>query len=190
MDIFIGKKPEVWVDIINYEGLYQVSNLGRIKRLSRLINVNSNRWGPIKMNDEKIHTAILPSSRYLNVSLCKNGKPKLFQVHRLVAQHFIPNPENKSQVNHKNLNKRDNRVINLEWATSKENMNHAYANKRHEMIKNRVKDQSHYKSKDVLTYAGFVVNIKQAAKMQGVSQAHMSRMLNGNRINTTSFQFV
>lgn len=101
---------EIWKDIIGYEGRYQVSNLGRVKSL----NYNNT-------NKEKILKPKKESNGYLRVNLSKNGKAKMHSVHRLVAIAYIPNPENKETVNHKNENKEDNRVENLEWMTSYEN---------------------------------------------------------------------
>lgn len=110
---------EEWRDIIGYEGLYQVSNLGRVKRLDgidsrgrlwkgRILKSMSTIWG------------------YLWVPLCKDGVRKQHRIHRLVAEHFIPNVENKSQVNHIDGNKKNNTVENLEWTTHSENTKHAY----------------------------------------------------------------
>jgi len=107
---------EVWKDITGYEGLYQVSTIGRVKSFNGL-------WV-----EEKILAPGANQPRgYLYVNLCKDGKRKNFYVHRLVAQTFISNSQNKLEVNHINGNKLDNRVENLEWATSSENHRHAYA---------------------------------------------------------------
>lgn len=96
---------EIWKDIKDYKGLYQVSNLGNIKRVGRKI---------LKLKKDK--------RNYLRVILSKNGKTKTFLVHRLVAQAFIKNPFNKPYINHKNENPSDNNINNLEWATNSENL--------------------------------------------------------------------
>lgn len=98
---------EVWKDIEGYEGLYQVSNLGRIRR------------------DKKIKKPHVDHGGYLTVWLCKHSVQKCLKVHRLVASAFLSNPEGKRTVNHINGVKTDNRVENLEWATHSENINHA-----------------------------------------------------------------
>lgn len=108
---------EVWKDIKGYEGSYQVSNLGRVKSIDRLDSANHRLRGKIKS------TSIRPNG-YENVILCKNSKRKGYSVHRLVAEAFISNPENKPQVNHIDENKTNNRVNNLEWCTNKDNMNY------------------------------------------------------------------
>jgi len=104
---------EFWKDVAGHEGEYQVSNLGRVKSLSRRVNT----W-----NGYKILPTIIMSQRQRNNYLaCKNCN-----VHRLVALAFIPNPENKPHVNHKNGIKTDNDVDNLEWVTCSENITHAW----------------------------------------------------------------
>ena len=112
---------EVWKDIQGYEGLYQVSNLGRVKRLGRFIESKlkgvDKVWKP-----EQILKPIKTKYGYLMVALRKNYKPKYFTVHRLVAITFISNPENKPQIDHINAIKTDNTVNNLRWVTAKENI--------------------------------------------------------------------
>lgn len=106
---------EIWKDILNYEGLYQVSNYGNIKSLNRI-----NRNG--KTVHEKILSQAKGTSGYLQVNLSKDNEAKIFQVHRLVAVAFIDNPDNKPQVDHIDNNKHNNHVENLRWVTGKENM--------------------------------------------------------------------
>lgn len=99
---------EIWKPIRNYEGLYEISNIGRVR------NVKTGRILKFKMNEG-----------YYRVGLFKNNKQIIHLVHRLVATAFIPNSEGKPLINHKNGRKLDNRVNNLEWCTYKENNNHA-----------------------------------------------------------------
>ena len=122
---------EEWKDIKGYEGLYQISNLGRIKSL------NYNRT-----KKEKILSNSTNRKGYLFVILYKNGKKKSFKVHRLVAIHFIENPNNYFQVNHKDENKSNNRVDNLEWCTQEYNLNYGTRNKR---ISEKMKGYKHIK---------------------------------------------
>lgn len=111
---------EIWKDIQGYEGLYQVSNLGRVKSLGRFIDrlVYGNYW-----QEERILKPNKTKYGYLIVELRKNKKPKYFTVHRLVAMTFISNPENKPQIDHINADKTNNSVNNLRWVTAKENVN-------------------------------------------------------------------
>lgn len=101
---------EIWKDVVGYEGLYQVSNFGNVKR-TFILKPHIDRKG------------------YYFVNLSMNGKVKCVRVHQLVGKAFIDNPYSKKEINHKNGNKLDNRVENLEWVSHKENMEHAYRNK-------------------------------------------------------------
>lgn len=105
---------EIWKDIKDYEGIYQVSNLGRVKRVEtdRVLKGCKNRAG------------------YLRVRLSKNKIVFNKRIHRLVAESFISNSENKSQVNHIDEDKTNNKVSNLEWVTNRENANHGTRNER------------------------------------------------------------
>lgn len=102
---------EVWKDIKGYEGLYQASNLGRIKSLTRY---------------KKILKPVKNKNGYLYNTLTKDKVSKQYRLHVIIAQTFIPNPDNLPQVNHKSGVKTDNRVCNLEYCTCKDNIRHAY----------------------------------------------------------------
>jgi transposase len=106
---------EVWLPIEGYENLYQVSSKGRIRSLHTTMRVPGYIKKPTVVN------------RYHRTNLSKDKKGKSYLVHRLVAQAFLPNPDNKPYVNHKNGNPSDNRLENLEWCTPLENMSHGWA---------------------------------------------------------------
>ena len=105
---------ETWKDIKGFEGIYQISNMGRAKSFKadpngRILSIKNSKGD------------------YLNIVLCHGNKRRSVKVHRLVAEAFIPNPDNKPEVNHKDGNKQNNRVGNLEWVTRAENHRHALA---------------------------------------------------------------
>ena len=112
-------KKEEWRPVKGYEGLYEVSNFGRVKSL------NYNHTGK-----EKILKPFKRKDGYLQVILCRNGKGKMFSVHRLVASAFLPNPNNLPQVNHKDEVKTNNCVSNLEFCDCKYNINYGSHNER------------------------------------------------------------
>lgn len=105
-----GSELEIWKDIPGYEGYYQISNLGKVKQLKK----------------NKCLTLCETTKGYLRAYLYKDGVREAFSVHRLVAKLFVPNPENKPEVNHKFGNKKDNRWHQLEWNTTKENVIHSF----------------------------------------------------------------
>lgn len=116
---------ETYKDIKGFEGLYQISNLGNVKSLSKSHKSGFMGKG-ITVRPEKIRKLSKDKDGYMCVSLSLNGKVFSKKVHRLVAEAFIPNPSKKHEVNHKNLLKNDNRVENLEWCSRSENQKHAY----------------------------------------------------------------
>jgi hypothetical protein len=117
-------KEEIWKDIIGFEGYYQVSNFGNVKSLDRLII--SNRSSQRLKSQAIKKTNRSGRGDYFVVILYKNSIGKTMYVHRLVARAFIPNPENKQQVNHMDGNSTNNHYSNLEWNTVSENNTHKY----------------------------------------------------------------
>lgn len=116
---------EIWKPIRDYEGIYEVSNYGRVKSVSNE-----------KYKKEKLRKFSVAKG-YYSVILFKNGKRKAFSVHRLVAEAFIPNPHNLPQVNHKDENPKNNAVWNLEWCDEDYNIHYGTG------IERRAKSQSH-----------------------------------------------
>jgi len=109
---------EIWVDIKGYEGDYQISNLARIRSLDRIIITKAGWEKPCK---SQIIVPHIYSRGYYRFSLNKDGVKNYGYPHVLMAEHFIPNPEGKKCVHHKNEIKTDNRIENLQWATYQEN---------------------------------------------------------------------
>jgi hypothetical protein len=105
------KHQEIWKDVKGYEGLYKISNFGNV-------------WS-VKRKMFRVPSVI--GRGYLQVHIFISGKRKCFMVHRLVATHFIDNPENKPQINHIDGDKKNNHYKNLEWCTESENVKHAYS---------------------------------------------------------------
>lgn len=116
---------EVWKDIEGYEGLYQVSNLGRVKSFGKLIT-GTGRGFP-RYKRPSLLKPCLTGAGYYFVNLTNEfGIHKMHVIHRLVGKAFIPNPQNKGDINHKDGNKLNNIVSNLEWNTRQENIQHAF----------------------------------------------------------------
>ena len=110
---------EIWKPVVGYEGLYEVSNFGRVKSVERFV------WqGTTKRKvKEKIKSQVKNTNGYPSVSLCANGRSKVRPIHILIANAFIPKPENKPYIDHINTNKEDYSISNLRWVTPKENSN-------------------------------------------------------------------
>lgn len=115
---------ENWKDITGFDGMYQVSNLGRIRSLPRIVE----RSGNIMKLKGKVLKQHINTNDYPTVNLCKNGIAKVKAVHIIVAKAFIPNPNNLPQVNHKDGSRNNCCSNNLEWVTNRENGTHRTLN--------------------------------------------------------------
>lgn len=115
---------EIWKDIPGFEGLYKASSYGRIKSLSRVIRGEDNRTG-LMISKEIILKPYAKRSGHLSIHLTKDGEQRTFNVHRLVASAFLPNPNDLPVINHIDGNPGNNNIGNLEWCTQKHNLRHA-----------------------------------------------------------------
>ncbi len=113
---------EVWKPIPGFEGYYEASNMGNIRSLDRF---TKNRWGSCTFHKSQLMKCRIVKNGYAHVKLTKDGNKFEPLVHRIIADMFIPNPDNLPQINHKNGDKSDNRVSNLEWCTSSQNQLHS-----------------------------------------------------------------
>ena len=116
---------EEWRPVVGYEGLYEVSNTGIVRSVDRYVKTCYEAY---KLHKGKILSPGKSKLGYLQVSLCNNGKIHQIKIHRLVAQAFLPNPDNLPEVNHRDENPGNNNVDNLEWCTRKYNVNYGTRN--------------------------------------------------------------
>ncbi|MCT4402561.1 NUMOD4 domain-containing protein [Leuconostoc suionicum] len=183
---------EIWKDIIGYEGLYQVSTLGRVKSVEKTrayINRGKKRNFHRK---ERILKLANGRGDYKLITLSKNDNSKTFRVHRLVAQAFIPNPENKPQVNHIDEDKSNNSLNNLEWVSSYENMHWGSClektlskkNYKAEAIKRMVPVIAIKNNKEQ-----FFDSIKSASEELGLYRSAISQCLSGKQHTTGGYSF-
>nr|DAK61906.1 MAG TPA: homing endonuclease [Caudoviricetes sp.]DAM24317.1 MAG TPA: homing endonuclease [Caudoviricetes sp.] len=181
---------EIWKDIKGYEGLYQVSNLGRVKSLSIYRKNSVCEY----YSKEKILKPLKDKGGYLNVRLWKNKKGKTIKIHRLVACNFLENTENKRDVNHINGIKTDNRVSNLEWATRSENIQHAFKNnlnKPHsssEKQKKIVRERLGHKIK-CTNNNKIYVSIREAGRELDLTPSSIIKVLNKKIKQTKGYSF-
>lgn len=183
---------EIWKDIEGYEGLYQVSNSGRVKSLERYKENHSK----LQKVEEKIKTVSIDNIGYYRVCLYKDNKLKNARVHRLVAQTFIPNPDNLREVNHKDGNKLNNNIDNLEWVTSSENNKHAWNTGLHicteKQRKQLSKNNQKYKSKEIHqldlngNYIRTWINAHEASRQLDIDRSTISQCCTGGRRNKTA----
>lgn len=181
---------EIWKDVESYETLYQVSTFGRIKRLK--VSVVDKKEG-MRIHKGGILVPHTLNNRYKYNDLSKDGKEKRYLIHRLVALTFIPNPEGKSDVNHKDGNPANNNVDNLEWMTRAENNLHAFRVLHREPVKSMFgrKGKLHHCSKPIIcinTNQQFEC-ITTAAKQLGLNRSNISKVLKGTYTHVGGFKF-
>lgn len=171
---------EVWKPVVGYEDSYEVSNLGNVRSIDRL---DSRGWR------RKGHPCSLvkrPDNR-IAVALCRGNKQRARLVHRLVAEAFIPNPENLPYINHKDFNPSNNRVENLEWCTAKYNVNYSIDNVLASIRKNICVPvrQLDADGNEIARFA----SVEEASRATGAPAPHISNVINHtvirNRNHTT-----
>lgn len=176
---------EIFMDIPDFEGMYQVSNFGRIKSCDRII-CNG------RFQEGKIMKQTKTKKGYLRIYLRKDGEKYTFQVHRLVAIVFIPNTENKPCIDHINGVKYDNRVVNLRWCTNLENVHYSMDNEtRHiftpeESVVSRKVAKLDLQGNEIEVYP----SVSEAARKNGIKSAtKISSVCNGNRRTAGGFKW-
>lgn len=179
---------EEWKDIIGYENMYQISNTGQVRSVDRIVFAGKH-YVPTRIKGCIIKTRISKNG-YVMVTLSNKSKTKHLYVHRLVAEAFIPNPDNKREVNHKDTNKLNNNVNNLEWTTSSENKIHAHKNglmdNKYVGAEKRAKKQRIpiIMDDNILCYG-----VNKTAKKINVCPASITQVLHGERKFTRGHTF-
>ena len=172
---------EVWRDIKGFEGVYQVSNLGRVKSLDRYVECDDS----IRHYKGRLMKPNKKKNGYLQVNLRRRETNKKYLVHRLVASAFLPNPDSLKTVNHKDENKENNCVDNLEWCTVEYNNHYGKGhrtrctNARNGAIKNLAKPVLQYSLEGVFVAEYF--SAMEAGRVNGIRQSGISGCCNGNQ---------
>lgn len=171
-------QDEWWSPVKEYEGLYEVSVYGRVKSLAKTVMCGHKKQQSNKTQEKILSVIPAGKDRYLTVMLSKNGVSKRVKVHRLVAEAFIPNPENKPFVNHKDFNVSNNTIANLEWCTQSENMMHSSKNGR----LNRIGNVNYPHKKVLCIETGTVFNgLHECERSMGISWQNISKVCRGIR---------
>lgn len=177
---------EQWRDVPGYEGLYQISDFGRVRSIERSV---LERGGRVHKVPGRTTNGSRDHYGYLTFGLCKDGKRRTVKVHRLVAEVFMPNPDGLPQVNHKNGCKADNRVANLEWCTLCENMAHAGAHGLSNVSK-AVKASAEARRRQIVRSDGVRFDdAGSAAEAAGVTRGAIVAVLRGRNKTAGGFSY-
>lgn len=178
---------EQWKDIVGYENLYKISNLGRVKSLEKVVYVGLNN-SKKQTRKEKIKKLNTNKNGYLFTLLSKNGIKKYALIHKLVAQAFIPNPKNYNCINHKDENKQNNFFENLEWCSIRYNCNYGNRNKK---ISINMMGEKHKKSKKVLCVeTGIIYNSTgEVERKIGIKSDQVRKCACGNKKSAHNLHF-
>ena len=172
---------EVWKDVKDYEGIFQVSNFGRVKSMSRLITYKDGRSYTSK---EKLMSPVLNSDGYPCTHFKVSGEGRTVRIHRLVAQAFVDNPYDYDEVNHIDEDKTNNHYCNLEWCTRKENMNHGTLWERVWKHPNQIKAREDSKSPIIAVNIDTEKELRfssiNEADSQGFKRRNIWAVLNGS----------
>lgn len=170
---------EIWKPVVGYEDLYEISNLGRVKSLERIVNDNG---GEKRLKEQILKPSYVGG--YYKIRLYINRKHKDYSIHRLVAQAFIPNPDNLPIINHKDENKLNNTVENLEWCTIKYNNTYGTV-----IEKQRRSHINHpISSKPVICIELNIIfpSTREAERIIGVNHWNISECCNGIKYHSTA----
>lgn len=189
---------EIWKDVVGYEGYYQVSNLSRVMRIAGYVKYRGDkRWC-----NGRILTPQDNGMGYYRVKLTVDNKPKAIMLHRIIAMAFIENPKNYPCVNHKDGNKKNNNISNLEWCTQKYNILHARATGLVDLEKLRkatsatgkktVKNICGWNSRKVINKRNGVIypSVVASAKDYGINRRYLHDVLSGKGKNETTLEFL
>lgn len=175
---------EIWKDIEGYEGKYMISSLGNV------LTLNYKRTGK-----NKILKPVLLNMGYYVVGLCKNGKQKKHYIHRLIAQAFIPNPDNKPEIDHIDTNPLNNNINNLRWVTSKENSNNNFTKQHCSEKRKTMIGVKHPKSKKIvqLTQNGEFIkqwdSIMDVQRELNIQHSNIWKTINGIRNSAGGYKW-
>ena len=172
-----AQKDEEWKDIPGYEGLYQASTFGRVRGLKRCVGGRMQRATILKQ--------ILHRDGYPKITLYKDHRSKHFQTHRIIAMTFIPNPDDLPQINHKDENKINNHVENLEWCTRSYNCKYGHRNDK-SISRCSVKvAQLDLNGNYIAEYS----SMREAGRITGVSDSKICEVCHGHRNTTGGYKW-